>query len=127
MNFCCIIFKFHLLSFSVKVVKCFSENFNWVGLDFPADQVAIPKITSPENCQELCRLIPDCKYFSYSLKNQKCFLKQLGYNLQPKQSYISGPKNCPSTPAPKVLKIISTTPTTTTSTTTTTKPRITGN
>lgn len=111
---------------TTQPAKCFSDNFNWVGLDFPAENIGIPKITSPENCQALCQLIPDCKYFSYSMKSQKCYFKQLGYNLQPKSSYISGPKNCPSTPAHKVVKIVTTTPTTTTSTTTTTKPRITG-
>ena len=111
----------------MAVAKCFSENFNWVGLDFPADKLGIPKITSPENCQAVCHLIPDCKYFSYSMKNNKCFLKHLGYNLQPKPCYISGPKDCPATAAPKVVKIVTTTVTTTTSTTTTTKPSITGN
>ena len=98
-------------------VACFTENFNWVGLDFPADELGISKIVSPENCEALCQLMPDCKYFSYSLKTQKCYIKHLGYNLQPKRNYISGPKNCPTTPAPKAAKTV----------TTTTKPKITGN
>ena len=74
---------------------CFTDNHNWYGSDLPKVNCGIPKVESAQDCQAICKQVPNCNFFAYDKQNKICTFKPTHAD-QPNPTFISGPKACPS-------------------------------
>ena len=59
------------------------------------DGQLISNITTPEECQELCRNGVSCKSFLFGSSDQKCWLKNDESFIPENDITVVGPKQCP--------------------------------
>lgn len=87
-QYCC---KFGELLFTTSFEDCIEKAKYYNGTDIQT----LNDTETPENCQMSCQDNDDCKFWSW--ENTKiCYLKEEQGVLETDQSFISGPKNCPS-------------------------------
>ena len=87
-QYCC---KFGEVSLTTPFGDCIEERKNFNGTDIET----LNEIANPKNCQISCQNDDSCN--SWSWENTKvCHLKDVEGFLETDQSFISGPKNCPS-------------------------------
>ncbi|EPR56838.1 PAN domain protein [Toxoplasma gondii RUB] len=80
---------------------CFEGNVDYVGYD--VEKVENGQVTSAAACQQLCRAIPQCFYFTWVSNENNCFLKNSSATQGRSSTYstigmVSGPKVCHSNP-----------------------------
>ena len=60
------------------------------------DGQLLSNITTPEDCQELCRNGISCKSFLFGSSDQKCWLKNDESFIPDNDITVVGPKQCPN-------------------------------
>lgn len=78
---------------------CFENGIEYHGGGL--EQPMVDQVTSPEECQQLCKQRAGCNYFTWvssssSVYKNTCWLKGSKGTPQPNASDISGPRDCPN-------------------------------
>ena len=96
------IYRLRIISYNHVLItahaECFKSDHDSLGNDL-SDR-PIKGVTSPKECQNLCKEDPSCFYFAVNLRNDPienngCWLKRdVGSPPRPRIGVIFGPKHC---------------------------------
>ena len=74
----------------MKSAACLESNVDYNGNDI----TAATSTATVAQCQDKCRQLSNCQFFTYLPSAQSCYLKTIK-NYQQRTDYVSGPKCCP--------------------------------